>query len=124
MYSTFYATMLAASTPANIKSGHSIEYWLEVLTATGIFCFGWTCVLLRIVNRLCHDAADPSVSTRWANEEARGRQLSIATRLKRWLWLWTNAGDWSRDSISLGEWTGLGSLIGVTAGFVAHLVWS
>jgi hypothetical protein len=34
-----------------------LELWLTVFTAAGIFIAGWGCLLLKAVNRLCHDLA-------------------------------------------------------------------
>ena len=54
----------------HIASSRPIEFWLTVFPATGIFIAGWGCILLRTINRLCHDVAQPETRAAWLDNAA------------------------------------------------------
>jgi len=100
--------------------GHPIELWLTVVPAAGIFIFGWACVLLRAVNRLCHDVARPQTRAAWLRDVV-GEPLRVRRRIAWWLWSTFKAGTWSDDAFDLGGWIARGTLTGVTVGFLIYL---
>lgn len=102
--------------------GHPIEFWLTVVPAAGIFIFGWACVLLRTINRLCHDVAQPQTRAAWLRSGARGQRLRVHQRIAWWLWATIKAGTWSDDAFELSGWITRGTLAGVTFGLLAYLV--
>jgi hypothetical protein len=112
----------AAVARYSASGSHTIEFWLAVLTGVSIVSTGWTCVVLRTINRLCRSAADPETRTTWARRAADGHSLPLGVRLAYGLWRRTNAGDWPHELLSLGEWIALGTLIGATGGFLAYFV--
>ena len=102
--------------------GHPIELWLTVVPAAGVLAFGWFCVALKAINRLCRDAADPATQAAWFTNAARGQRPKMRQRIAWWLWFRIEAGAWSGDLLNLGRWMTVGTLAGATVGFVLYLV--
>jgi len=107
---------------AGAGGGHPIEFWLTVVPAAGVFIFGSVCVLLRAVNRLCHDVAQPEIRAAWLRDVAHGQRLRVRRRIAWWLWSTIEAGTLSDDAFDLGGWITRGMLAGVTFGFLAYLI--
>jgi len=102
--------------------GHPIELWLTVVPAACVVGLGWLCLGLKVVNRLCHDAAQPETRAAWARNTARGQRPRARQRIAWWLWSTIDAGAWPDDAFSLGRWMTVSTLIGLTFGFIAYFV--
>lgn len=114
-------TAVTARHPLPVTHGaHTIEFWLSVLTSTGILSFGWTCFALKLVNRLCDAATDRPDETDLERVIRLGR--SRRARAADWLWRQTNAGAWPKEVLSIGNWVASGTVIGATTGFFAYLM--
>jgi hypothetical protein len=107
---------------AGASGGHPIEFWLTVVPAASILSFGWFCVALKAINRLCRDAANPATQAAWLTNAARGQRLETRQRIAWWLWSTIEAGTWSDDFLNLGRWMTAGTLAGATFGFVLYLL--
>lgn len=114
--------MFAGMTRDAAVTGHPIEFWLTVLPAAGIFIAGWGSLLLRAINCLCHDVAQPETRAAWLANATRGRRLRAHQMIALWLWSNFNAGTWSEDILSFSTCIEAGTFIGVTSGFIAYLV--
>jgi hypothetical protein len=114
--------MLARMTRNAAGTGHPIEFWLTVFPAAGIFIAGWGSLLLRAINRLCHDVAQPQTRAAWLRNVARGQPLRVRQMVAWWLWSTFNVGMWSEDAFELGGWITRGTLAGVTVGLLAYIV--
>ena len=114
--------MLAGMTRNAAANGHPIEFWLTVFPAAGIFIAGWGSLLLRAINRLCHEVAQPETRAAWLTDAARGQWPRARQMIAWWLWSNFNAGTWSDDAFELGGWITRGTLAGVTVGLFAYLV--
>jgi hypothetical protein len=99
-----------------------LEFWLTVVPAAGILSFGWFCVALKAINRLCRDAADPATQATWLANTARSQSPKTPQRIAWWLWSTIEAGAWSDDFLNLGRWITVGTLAGATVGFVIYLM--
>ena len=108
--------------PHVAADGHPIGFWLTVFPAAGIFISGWGSVLLRAVNRLCRDVAQPETRAAWLRNVAHGQTLRVHQRLAWWLWFTIKAGTWSDDALDLGGWIARGTFAGVTVGFLIYLL--
>jgi hypothetical protein len=106
---------------AAVSGGHPIEFWLTVVPAAGILSFGWFCVALKAINRLCRDAANPATQAAWLTNAARGQRVETRQRIAWWLWSAIEAGTWSDDFLNLGRWMTMGTLAGATVGSVLYL---
>lgn len=105
----------------HIPSSRPIEFWLTVFPAAGIFVAGWGCVLLRAINRMCHDVAQPETRAAWLSNAARGQTPQMHQIVAWWLWSTFNAGAWPEEILSLSACIEAGTFIGVTLGFIAYL---
>ena len=114
--------MLAGMTRNAAANGHPIEFWLTVFPAAGIFIAGWGSLLLRAINRLCREVAQPQTRAAWLRNVARGQPLRARQMIALWLWSTFNTGTWSEDAFELGGWITRGTLAGVTVGLLAYLV--